>query len=199
MWSQDLLGGKTWYYEIVVVDLESNPEALNDPDAYICGNRALYRREVDGLYLTEAKSEDGTKDYFFNGHGKIVCDGVEVYSYVIKSYNTNNTATLHVTDLATGVTYVATLNYQTETIYLILDDFYLTSVRGSDGKTYSFNGAHEILIGETAVYTYVVQSYNTDNTVTLLLTNIQTEETCTATLNYQNANDIFLSFAPANA
>ena len=130
MWSQDLLGGKTWYYKIDVVDLATNPTAAYDPNAYVCGNKAIYRTEVDGLYLTEAKSEDGTKTYFFNGEGKLLTlnqDGSVgseiVYTYEIKSYNTNNTATVHLTDPATGKTYEATLNYQDSTnIFLVIGD-----------------------------------------------------------------------------
>lgn len=121
MWSQDLLGGKTWYYKLEIVDLADCPEAATDPNAYICGNRAMYRTEVDGLYLTEARAENGD-NYFFDGEGNIFCGEEIVYTYVLKSYNTNDTATLHVTD-ENGVTYEATLNYQDASdIYFILGE-----------------------------------------------------------------------------
>ena len=113
-WSQDLLGGKTLYYKIVEIDLEANPELINDPNAYVSadGTRAIYRIEVDGLYLTEAKdSKDNTIVYFFDGEGNLLVNGETVYTYVIKSYNNDSTATLEVTDVKTGITYSATLDY----------------------------------------------------------------------------------------
>ena len=113
-WSQDLLGGRTLYYKIVEIDLEANPAAITDPNAYVNedGTRAFYRIEVDGLYLTEAKdSKDSSIVYFFDGEGNLLVDGEIVYTYVIRSYNGNSTATLEVTDVETNVTYSATLDY----------------------------------------------------------------------------------------
>jgi hypothetical protein len=113
-WSQDLLGGKTLYYKIVEIDLEANPELINDPNAYVNADRtrAIYRIEVDGLYLTEATdSKDAKVVYFFDGEGNLLVNGEIVYTYVIKSYNNDSTATLVVTDVKTGVKYNATLDY----------------------------------------------------------------------------------------
>ena len=94
--------------------MEANPELINDPNAYVNedGTRAFYRIEVDGLYLTEAKdSKDSSIVYFFDGEGNLLVDGEIVYTYVIKAYNGNSTATLEVTDVETGITYSATLDY----------------------------------------------------------------------------------------
>ena len=71
---------------------------------------AFLRTEVDGLYLTEAKDENGTT-YFFDGLGNIYVGEEIVYTYKITAYNTDNTANLKVTD-TDGKTYSAILNYK---------------------------------------------------------------------------------------
>jgi hypothetical protein len=113
-WSQDLLGGKTLYYKIVEIDLETNPELINDPNAYVNADRtrAIYRIEVDGLYLTEATDSKDTKVvYFFDGEGNLYVNGAVKYTYKVVSYNSDNTASVHVTDLTTNKTYEAEVDY----------------------------------------------------------------------------------------
>ena len=117
MWSQEADGaGKTLYYKIEFT------EDLNGRQAYVNGDRAILRTEVDGLYLTEAKAADG-KTYFFDGGykdpvgntpataGKLLVNGEAVYTYLIKSYNNDRTATLEVVEIATGKKFEATLSY----------------------------------------------------------------------------------------
>ncbi len=122
VWTRDLMAGRTWYYslEMATGDLDEaakNKEAfvLRDADGNVKGVFLL--TEVDGLYLVEAKDKDGAK-YFFDGMGNLLVNGVKKYTYVIKSYNANDTATLEVTDIATGITYTATLDYSTSPDYL---------------------------------------------------------------------------------
>lgn len=113
MWSQGLLGNKTYYYKLEMLDLanadlsSSNVFVQYDKD----GNavKAILRTKVDGLYLTEAKGENDTV-YFFDGLGNLYVGDEIVYTYEITSYNSDNTTYLEVTD-KNGVTYAAVLDY----------------------------------------------------------------------------------------
>ncbi len=131
-WSRELMAERTWYFRLDVVD---NSHA-NDEDAFVLyaedGEtvlKVLKRAEVDGLYLTEAFGE-GDVRYIFNGEGKMLlceADGTPTetvkYEYVIKSYNSDRTATLEVVDVATRKKYSATLDYSDSThIEFILGD-----------------------------------------------------------------------------
>lgn len=118
MWSQETDGtGKTTYYKI------SYTTDLDASRAFVNGDKAILRTEVDGLYLTEAKADDG-KTYLFDGGykdpvsdgaaatpGNLLLDGEAVYTYLIKSYNSDRTATLELCEIATGKKYNATLDY----------------------------------------------------------------------------------------
>ena len=111
MSSQTLLGNKTLYYKLELLTTVTDADR-NDKNVYVNGDRAIKRTEVDGLYLTEAvhTDEDGNKTtYFFDGEGNMSVDGEVVYTYVIKGYNSNSTATLQITKDV--VTYTATLDY----------------------------------------------------------------------------------------
>ncbi len=123
MWSREVMAERTWYFRLDIVPDEELEAAAQEEDAYVLrdedGNviRALRKATVDGLYLAEAFDEDGVL-YVFDGEGKMLVDGVAKYSYVVKSYNGDDTATLEVTDLATNITYQATLDYSDNTHYL---------------------------------------------------------------------------------
>ncbi len=129
-WSRETMAERTWYFRLDVVD---NSHA-SDTDAFVLydedGNvkKVLKRAEVDGLYLTEAFGENDEK-YLFDGEGSILLfDGETLtdtvaYSYTIKSYNSDRTATLEVVDKATNIKYSATLDYKDAThIELIIGD-----------------------------------------------------------------------------
>ncbi len=130
-WSRNVMAERTWYFRLDIVD---NSEA-NDPDAFVLYDedqnvvKVMKRATVDGLYLTEAYGENGEK-FLFDGAGNMFLFvdedtvGTTVkYTYVIKSYNSNNTATLEVVDTATNVKYSATLDYRDSTrIEFILGD-----------------------------------------------------------------------------
>jgi hypothetical protein len=117
MWSQSPLGGRTYYYKIEQLDLTkddytaSDVYVQKDKDGNVIG--AIRRIEVDGLYLTEAThtDENGVKTvYFFDGLGSLYVGDEVKYTYVVKAYNTNNTADLELTD-TNGITYKAILHY----------------------------------------------------------------------------------------
>lgn len=118
MWSQALLAERTWYFKIVPLTLDEYNALENKDDVFVQrdkdGNvvRALLRIEVDGLYLTEAKDTATHEVYFFDGEGNMLVGDEVKYTYVIKSYNADSTATLEVVNVATSKKYKATLNYQ---------------------------------------------------------------------------------------
>ena len=117
MWSRELMAERTWYFRLDFVAPEDMEEAAKSKDAYVLydenGNivNVLIRAEVDGLYLTKAFDED-ENEYVFDGDGTLLVNDTAKYSYVIKAYNSNNTATLEVTDIETGKVYEATLDYR---------------------------------------------------------------------------------------
>ena len=114
MWSQSVYGEtqKTIYYRI---DYTADTTARK---AYVKDGVAFLLTECDGLYLTEAKdSADKSTVYFFDGNnvnggkGGLWVGDDKKYDYVIKEYTANSTAILEITDVATGKTYSATVNY----------------------------------------------------------------------------------------
>ncbi len=110
LWSQETMNNRTWYYRLDLVEYEDGMTGEIFRKAGT--NMVLVRREVDGLYLTEATdANDQTKTYFFDGEGGLYVgnESAPSYSYVIKSYNNDLTATLEVTK--EGKTYTATLYY----------------------------------------------------------------------------------------
>ncbi len=114
MWSQETLGGKTLYYKIVEIDLTENPELINDRDVYVNedGTRAFRRVEADGVCFVEATdANDASVTYYFDGEGGLYANGVKRYTYKLTSYNDNNTVSMELTEIESGKTYAATLNY----------------------------------------------------------------------------------------
>lgn len=111
MWSQDLLAGRTIYYKVVLGKKSDYTETeLLEQGAYVLGDRVFFLIEADGLYLTDAKDLDGN-EYFFDGEGNLYVNGELKYAYKVRSYNSDNTASIHVTDLATGKKYEAEVDY----------------------------------------------------------------------------------------
>ena len=125
MWSRELMAERTWYFRLDLVPEKDVEEAAKRDDAYVLydekGNivNVLLRAEVDGLYLTEAFDEDGN-EYLFDGEGILLINGKEAYEYSIKSYNSDSTATLEVTDIASGKVYEATLDYRDSAYILFI-------------------------------------------------------------------------------
>ena len=112
MWSQDLLQGRTKYFRLDMTD------DLTAYSAFVKGDRAFTRTEVDGLCLTRAKDSATGETYVFDGNcinqtnGGIWSGDVKKYEYTFITYNADNTATLTVIDCATDKTYEATLDYK---------------------------------------------------------------------------------------
>lgn len=108
LWSQELQFNATKYYKWIACD-------PTDDDAYVNGDRAYKRVEVDSLYRTKATDANGVV-YEFNGgnvngaEGEITASDGNTYSYKITAYE-NDKATLTVTDKATNAVYTATLDY----------------------------------------------------------------------------------------
>ena len=125
MWSREPMAERTWYFRLDLVPENEMEEASKRKDAFVLrdenGNavQVLIRAEVDGLYLTEAFDADGN-EYVFDGEGTLLVNGEGKYTYVIKAYNSDNTASLEVTDTQTGKTYAATLDYTDTTHILFL-------------------------------------------------------------------------------
>ncbi len=125
MWSTEMMANKTWYFRLDFVPQDKLAEAENNPEAYLLRDEngkvinALLRAEVDSLFLVEAFDEEGN-EYLFNGEGKLLVNGTEKYEYTIKSFNSNNTATLVVTDIATKEQYNATLDYKDSSYILFI-------------------------------------------------------------------------------
>ena len=117
MWSREPMAERTWYFRLDFVPENEMEEASKREDAFVQRNeqgevlQVLLRAEVDGLYLTEAFDKDGN-EYLFDGEGKLLVNGEEKYAYVVRAYNDDNTATLEVTDVTTGKTYTAILDYE---------------------------------------------------------------------------------------
>ena len=113
MWSQDLLQGRTRYYRIDMLETTTG-----NTSAFVNGDQAFIRTEVDGLCLTRAKDTETGETYVFDGlcinntNGGIWSGDTKKYEYTFITYNSDDTATLDVIDVATGKAYKATLNYQ---------------------------------------------------------------------------------------
>ena len=111
MWSQDLLAGRTLYYKVELKDKSSyTDEELLAKGGYVLGDKVLFLIDADGLYLTDATDTDGN-EYFFDGEGNLYVNGEIQYSYKVVSYNSDNTASVYVTDVTTGKTYEAKVDY----------------------------------------------------------------------------------------
>ena len=132
LWSQALLGGKTLYYKLVMLDVNS----LTDADKAAMnvfmkkdenGNvLAAFRRiEADGLLFVNAKDASGNT-YFFDGEnvngnpGHLYVNDEMKYTYKVKAYNDDSTATLELTSLEDGTVYSAILDYSKSGAYTIV-------------------------------------------------------------------------------
>ncbi len=128
MWSRELMAERTWYFRLELVPENEIAEAAKEDGAYVLrdenGNvvQVLRRVPVLGLYLTQTYDKDGVS-YFFDyndGMNTVNVNGDHKYTYVIRSYNNDNTATIELTEIATGDVYSATINYQDSTNILFI-------------------------------------------------------------------------------
>ncbi len=123
MWSREAMAERTWYFRLDLVPASEREEAAKEKDVYVLYGengevlQVLRRTEVDGLYLTRAYDAKGV-EYFFDfvdGKATILVAGKATYTYEVKSYNANNSASLEVTDIQTGKKYSAELDYADNT------------------------------------------------------------------------------------
>lgn len=120
MWSREPMAERTWYFRLDVVPESEMEEASKREDAFVLKNeqgeivQVLLRAEVDSLYLTEAFDKDGN-EYLFDGEGTLLMNGEEKYKYVVTDVIDEDTALLNVTDIVTGKTYEAILDYEDAT------------------------------------------------------------------------------------
>ncbi len=114
IWSQSPIGEKTYYYKLVACP-------ATEKGVYVKGDKAYRRIQVDALYRTEAKADNGYT-YLFDGMntddehwGTVTAtkDGetTKTYTYDVVAYNANQTATITLIDTATQEKFTATLNY----------------------------------------------------------------------------------------
>lgn len=122
LWSQELQFNATKYYKWIPCVATDDLEKV----AYVNGDRAYKRVEVDSLYRSKATDANGVV-YEFDGGNVNGAEGVmtasdgKTYAYKITAY-ANNKATLTVTDKATNAVYTATLDYSNaESITIVLE------------------------------------------------------------------------------
>ncbi len=196
MWSRELLAGRTWYYRLQLVDVATLPQGAE----YFTrldktSDKVLVRTEVDGLYLVNAT--DAQKNaYFFDysdekQSGVVVINEQEKYLYAVRRWE-NSKAILVVTDIVSGDSYKATLDYANLESYKFIleskvDRMYLVSA--SDGKNddrYRFDYSDTlnkdiILVNDQEKYTYKTTKYE-NNVATLIVTEIASGVSYNATL-----------------
>lgn len=111
LWSQEVQGDATIYYQVIFTD------DITANNAYRLGDRAILLKPVDSLYLTKATDADDII-YTFDGgnvdgeNGIVTASNGKTYEYKIDAFNYDDTASLTLTDRESGDTYNATLNYQ---------------------------------------------------------------------------------------
>ena len=124
MWSQAALGGEIWYYDIVMLNVETDDLTASDvfvqkdqDGNVIAAIKRVRRTSVDDLLFATATDSDGNR-YFFYGNnvnganGDLYVNDRLTHSYKIKENDTKNKIiTLEITEKSTSKTYLATLNY----------------------------------------------------------------------------------------
>ncbi|MBE7080095.1 MAG: hypothetical protein E7371_02520 [Clostridiales bacterium] len=137
MWSQAVLGGKYWYYDIKTLSAEEmatlNVNNLpndvfvkTDKDGNITAAiKRISRDSVDDLLFANAKDNKGSK-YFFYGNnindeaGDLYVNGTLTYSYkIVNRDEATKTFTLELTELSTGKVFNATVNFTNSTAMTI--------------------------------------------------------------------------------
>ncbi len=120
LWSQKAYNNNTLYYKLT-------PTAVTTEGAFVLGDKAYLRTEIDSLYKIEAKGADGYTYTFDGGNldndtwGKITATKAgaadRTLSYDIVSFNEDNTVTLTVKETVNGATktFTATLDYSDNT------------------------------------------------------------------------------------
>jgi len=174
LWSQNAYNGDTLYYKLT-------PSETTIKGAFVRGDKAFVRSEIDSLFKMQAKGNDGYL-YTFDGEnldndtwGTITATKngapTRTLKYDIVSFNDNKTATITVKEIVDGKvkTYTATLDYNQNTdlkltfVELNVDALGKLEAMDSKGYTYSFDGKSD---GETAGTITVSKYGNTTKSMT---------------------------------
>ncbi len=120
LWSQNTYNGKTLYYKLVPTDTTSE-------GAFVQGDKAYLRVQIDSLFMMTATGADGYTYTFDGGNtddehwGNITAtktgEADRTLSYDIVSFNDDSTVTITVKETVNGEekTYTATLDYSDNT------------------------------------------------------------------------------------
>lgn len=143
LWSQNTYAGDLLYYKLT-------PCETTKPGAFVLGDKAFERSEIDALYNTSAKGLDGYTYVFDGGNlnndtwGSITATkGSSSFQlqYDIISFNTNNTVTLSVKGMDNKERLYILDRSNSDNIK-IYDALYNVSAKLEDGYTYTFNGGN---------------------------------------------------------
>ncbi len=216
LWSQNTYGNNTLYYKLT-------PCETTKAGAFVLGDRAFFREEIDALYMMSAKGLDGYTYVFDGGNlnndtwGTLTATHENASPFELKydiiSFNTNNTATIAVKDGA-GNERLYILDYADSSNVMLYDALFNVTATLDDGYTYVFNGGNlnddtwGTLTAKKAGETDRILKYNI---VTLTESEKEGEEvktatvtvteqvggetvTYTATIDYSDSRNVILSF-----
>ncbi len=216
LWSQETYSNSTLYYKLT-------PCETTKAGAYVLGDKAFWREEVDSLYMMSAKGLNGYTYVFDGGNlnndtwGTITATHPNASSFELKydiiSFNTNSTATISVKDSDNNVR-LYILDYSDSSNVMLYDSLHGVIATLEDGYTYTFNGGNlnddtlGIITAKKAGATDRVLKYNIVSVSETEVNGVEvktaivtvTEEvngttvTYTATVDYSDSKEVVLTF-----
>lgn len=210
LWSQGTYDNKTLYYKLTPTDVTTK-------GAFVLGNKAYIRSEIDALYKMSATGLDGYTYSFDGGNTSDATWGVitatkqgqptKTFQYDIVSFNLNNTATITVKG-ADNKERTLIIDYSDSSNVKIYDELYNVSVTDENGYTYVLNGGNydentwgkmtATKSGEkTRTLTYLIVSNDEKNnviTLTVKETVNDVETVYTATFTYGGDKEASITF-----
>ncbi len=199
MWSTEAVeeGRMTLYHAVTIVnvaDAAGKPVFVKQDGV---GALGILYYEADSLFSTLASDKFNVKYFFDNIEGKsvVTVQGVIKYNYKVTAHE-DGYAVVALTEVATGLTYKATLTYDgflleiKEPIFFVAD-----TAHDGNGVEYVFsNTSNTVTVNRETVYTYEVVEINVNGEAVLLLTeyvdsteeNPENPKTYEATLRYSD-------------